>query len=72
MLRSILAAAVILTSVTGVFAQTQAEKNACSRDASRLCRQQMAEGDSAVQTCLMQNRSKLGQSCSDVFKKHGL
>lgn len=74
MLRSIFAVAVIAMSTTGAFAQnaSQADKNACSRDASRLCRQQMAEGDSAVQGCLMQNRSKLGQSCSKVFEKHGM
>ncbi|OQW56867.1 MAG: hypothetical protein A4S14_09585 [Proteobacteria bacterium SG_bin9] len=72
MLRSIFAAAVVLASATGAFAQSQADKNACSRDVSRFCRQQMADGDSAVQSCLMQNRSKLGNACSEVFKKHGL
>lgn len=74
MLRSIFAVAVILTSTAGAFAQnpTQSEKNACSRDASRFCRPQMADGDSAVQQCLMQNRNKLGSSCRKVFEKHGL
>lgn len=72
MLRSMIAVAIILTSAAGAFAQSQADKNACSRDVSRFCRQQMADGDSAVQSCLMQNRSKLGNACSEVFKKHGL
>lgn len=74
MLRALFAVAVIATSTTGAFAQnpTQSDKNACSRDASRFCRPQMADGDSAVQSCLMQNRAKLGQACSKVFEKYGM
>lgn len=74
MLRLIIAAAVIVTSATGAFAQsgTPDDRQSCARDANRFCRQQIADGDGAVQQCLMQNRSKLGQSCRKVFEKHGL
>lgn len=51
---------------------TPDDRQSCSRDANRLCRQQLADGDGAVQQCLIQNRSKLGQSCRKVFEKHGL
>jgi len=66
--------AVLIAGSGQAFAQsgTQDDKQSCSRDASRLCRQQLADGDGAVQQCLMQNRSKLGQSCRKVFEKHGL
>jgi hypothetical protein len=48
------------------------ERQACSRDASRLCRKQMADGDSAVQQCLQQNRDRLGRACRKVFQDHGM
>lgn len=74
MLRSILAVAVVVVSSSVAFAQSGApdDRQSCARDANRLCRQQIADGDGAVQQCLMQNRSKLGQSCRKVFEKHGL
>jgi hypothetical protein len=48
------------------------EKNACSRDASRLCRTQLADGDNAVQQCLQQNRERLSRPCKKVFQDHGM
>jgi hypothetical protein len=51
---------------------TPEEQSACSRDASRLCRKQMAEGDYAVQQCLQSNRERLGRSCRRVFQAHGM
>jgi hypothetical protein len=51
---------------------TPQERSACSRDASRLCRQQMADGDNAVQQCLQQHRQQLGRACRKVFQDHGM
>jgi hypothetical protein len=51
---------------------TPPERQACSRDASRLCRKQMAEGDYAVQQCLQQNRERLGRACRKAFQEHGM
>jgi hypothetical protein len=48
------------------------DRQACSRDASRLCRKQMSEGDSAVQQCLQQHRGQLGRGCRKVFQEHGM
>ncbi len=53
-------------------AQTPQEHSACSRDASRLCRKQLAEGDSAVQQCLQQHRGRLSRLCRKVFEEHGM
>jgi hypothetical protein len=47
------------------------EQQACSRDASRLCRKDLGN-DSAVQGCLQANRAKLSRSCSKVFASHGM
>ena len=66
--------AVLVSSSGHALAQSGApdDRQSCSRDANRLCRQQLADGDGAVQQCLTQNRSKLSQSCRKVFEKHGL
>ena len=50
---------------------TPQEQQACSRDASRLCRKQLGD-DGAVQGCLQQNRAKLSASCQKVFQSHGM
>ena len=50
---------------------TPQEQNACSRDASRLCRKDLGN-DSAVQSCLQANRAKLSKACSKVFAGHGM
>jgi hypothetical protein len=57
-----------LRRVTRAHPQEQA---ACRRDASRFCRQQLAD-DFAVQQCLLQNRARLSRSCQKVFQSHGM
>jgi hypothetical protein len=73
-------ATIALTTLGGlasapVFAQGSAgnsqEQQACSRDASRLCRKDLGN-DGAVQGCLQANRAKLSRSCSKVFEGHGM
>ncbi len=51
---------------------TPQERTACSRDASRLCRNQLADGDNAVQQCLQQNRERLSRSCRKAFQDRGM
>ena len=75
---ALLLAAVTLTAATSsvsAFAQghmgTPQEQNACSRDASKLCRKDLGN-DGAVQGCLQANRAKLSKSCSKVFQSHGM
>ena len=75
-MRSIVLALVILLTETSLsFAQghmgTPQEQQACRRDAQRFCRQQLGD-DGAVQQCLLQNRTKLGKSCQNVFASHGM
>ncbi|QOZ51005.1 hypothetical protein [Bradyrhizobium sp. CCBAU 53338] len=50
---------------------TPQEQQACSRDASRLCRKELGN-DGAVQGCLQAHRAKLSRSCSKVFASHGM
>jgi hypothetical protein len=74
MKRLALAVILLLANVPFAFAQhagTPNEQNACSRDASRFCRKDLGN-DSAVQSCLEQNRSRLSASCRKVFESHGM
>jgi hypothetical protein len=70
----VLAISMLVVDCCNVQAQsgTPQERSACSRDASRLCRQQMADGDGAVQQCLQQHREQLGRACRKVFQDHGM
>jgi hypothetical protein len=66
---------ILLSGISSSFAQghmgSPQEHEACRRDASRFCRQQLAD-DSAVQQCLQQNRARLSKTCQKVFASHGM
>ncbi|MFY9956593.1 hypothetical protein [Bradyrhizobium sp.] len=70
----LIALSVLVLGYSDACAQTGTpqERQACSRDASRLCRKQMSEGDSAVQQCLQQQRDRLGRACRKAFEEHGM
>ena len=72
MIRLALATALLLTSIPLALAQgTPQERQACTRDAQRLCRQDLGN-DGAVQGCLQTNRARLSKSCRQVFESHGM
>jgi hypothetical protein len=70
----LIAISALVLSYSAATAQTGTpqERQACSRDASRLCRQQLADGDNAVQQCLQQHRDRLGRACRKAFQDHGM
>lgn len=62
-----------IANAQGSHAGTKQEQQACSRDASRLCRKQtQLNDDNAVQQCLLANRNKLSSACRKVFEGHGM
>jgi len=74
MIRLSLALALLVANVPFALAQhsgSPQEQRACSRDASRLCRQYLGN-DNEVQVCLQNNRGKLSRSCKSVFESHGM
>jgi hypothetical protein len=74
MIRLSLALTLLVASSPLALAQssgTPQEQKACSRDASRFCRQYLSN-DNEVQACLQQNRAKLSTSCKKVFESHGM
>lgn len=52
-------------------AGTPQEQQACTRDASRLCRKELGD-DNAVQHCLQEHRRRLTHACRKVFESHGM
>lgn len=50
---------------------TTQERDACTRDVTRLCRKVMEQGDMVVLGCLQQNRAKLSKGCAKVLKDNG-
>ena len=72
MIRLAVAVAIVVASVPVAFAQaTPQERQACTRDAQRFCRQDLGN-DGAVQNCLQTNRARLSRACSRVFASHGM
>ena len=78
MLKSLLAATLIVTSVSGAFAQTNdkrsgtaEEQRACAPDVSRLCRDVMNGSDLTVLGCLKANRAKVSKTCDKVLVSNG-
>jgi hypothetical protein len=74
-MRYVVVVLMLLFGISSSLAQshmgTPQEQQACSRDASRFCRQLLGN-DSAVQQCLQQNRSRLSRGCQKVFASHGM
>lgn len=50
---------------------TDQEEQSCTRDAQRLCRKLMDQGDFTILACLKENRAKLSAACRDVLVSHG-
>ncbi len=78
MLKSLLAATVIVMSVSGAFAQTNPkrsgtpeEQRACAPDVSRYCREVMNDSDLTVLGCLKANRAKVSKACDKVLVSNG-
>jgi hypothetical protein len=72
MSKLLLAFALFFTGLSFALAQqgTPQEQQACRRDASRFCRQQLGD-DASVHQCLLQNRQRLSAACQKVFQSHG-
>ncbi|MEW6768567.1 MAG: hypothetical protein AB1342_11115 [Pseudomonadota bacterium] len=78
MLKPLLAATLLVASVSGAFAQvnpkrsgTPEEQRACSPDVSRYCREVMNDADLIVLGCLKANRAKISKACDKVLNSNG-
>ena len=79
MLKSSVAFALVLATVstvaTGAFAQqrggTADEQKACGRDVSRFCKAVINSDDFSILRCLQANRPKISTACNKVLVSHG-
>jgi hypothetical protein len=56
----------------GALAQDRAQsESACGRDASRVCKKVINDGDMAILGCLKENRAKLRPACVKHLQENG-
>lgn len=73
--RLLIASALVLAT-GAVFAQAHAQdrakdESACGRDASRVCRKVINDGDMAILSCLKENRARLRPACVKHLQDNG-
>jgi hypothetical protein len=62
---------VVALVLTASEASAQQGHDACARDVSRFCRDQMNDGDQVVLACLKEHRGRLSRACAKVLTDHG-
>ena len=68
----ILIVSVAVFAATAAQAQDRAQsESACGRDASRLCKKVINDGDMAILGCLKENRAKLRPACVKHLQEQG-
>ena len=65
------AALALLFAVQAQAQERQKEQDACGRDATRLCKAVLNDGDTAVLACLKQNRARLRAGCVKMLQEKG-
>ena len=60
----------VLIAASEASAQAQGQ-DACARDATRLCRARLNDGDQVVLACLQQHRSRLSKACQATLAANG-
>jgi hypothetical protein len=66
---------IVLTAVFAAGAATAQDRvqaeNACGRDASRVCKKVINDGDMAILNCLKENRARLRPVCVKHLQENG-
>jgi hypothetical protein len=71
-LTAVFAAGAATAQVAQVRPQDRAQgESACGRDASRVCKKVINDGDTAVLNCLKENRARLRPVCLKQLQEHG-
>jgi hypothetical protein len=65
------AALTLLFAVGAQAQERQMQQDACGRDATRLCKAVLNDGDMAVLACLKQNRARLRPACTKILQEKG-
>jgi hypothetical protein len=63
---------VLMASAASAQQQGQQQgREACTRDAQRVCRAHLDQGDDAVLACLKKNRGRISKGCRETLTAHG-
>jgi hypothetical protein len=69
--RMLIVSAVVLAAGSASAQDRAQAETACGRDASRICKKVINDGDMAILGCLKENRAKLRPACIKQLQEHG-
>jgi uncharacterized membrane protein len=74
--RQLLIVSALVFAAGGAFTTAQAQdrakdESACGRDAARVCKKVINDGDMAILGCLKENRARLRPACVKHLQDHG-
>jgi hypothetical protein len=69
--RMLIVSAAVFAAGTALAQDRAQSESACGRDASRVCKKVINDGDSAILNCLKENRSRLRPVCVKHLQQHG-
>ena len=70
-IRMLIVSAVALAAGAASAQDRAQSENACGRDASRVCKKVINDGDMAILNCLRENRARLRPVCIKHLQDHG-
>jgi hypothetical protein len=69
--RMLIVSAAVFAAGSALAQDRAQSESACGRDASRVCKKVINDGDSAILNCLKENRSRLRPVCVKHLQQHG-
>ena len=69
--RMLIVSTAVLAAGAAVAQDRAQGESACGRDASRLCKKVINDGDMAILGCLKENRARLRPVCVKHLQEHG-
>ena len=67
----LLVSAAVLAAGAALAQDRAKSESACGRDASRVCKKVINDGDMAILNCLKENRSRLRPACVKHLQEQG-
>jgi hypothetical protein len=69
--RMLIVSAAVLVAGAALAQDRAKSESACGRDASRVCKKVINDGDAAILGCLKENRARLRPACLKHLQEHG-
>jgi hypothetical protein len=71
LVRMLIVSAAVFAASTALAQDRAQSESACGRDASRVCKKVINDGDMAILGCLKENRAKLRPACIKHMQEKG-